>query len=86
MIFAVYVFENLLQYMAKSNYKPWKNFQSKQSSQGSKQEIEEIVIDLKQEAPKTNVPEDTTKVIKLEKGSSALVTHSDISKCRTKSE
>ena len=71
--------------MANKNYKPWKNYKPKQSSQGSTQEVEETVIDLKQEAPKTEVPKDTTKVIKLEKGSSALVTHS-ISKCKDKPE
>jgi len=72
--------------MAKSNYKPWKNYQQKpQSSQSPKQQVKEATIDLKQQAPKTEVPEDTTKVIKLEKGSSALVTHS-ISKCKTKPE
>jgi len=63
--------------MPNKNYKPWKNYQQKpQSSQGSKQQVKEATIDLKQEAPKTEVPEDTTKVIELGDSSSALVTHS----------
>jgi|APSaa5957512535_1039671.scaffolds.fasta_scaffold38715_1 hypothetical protein len=61
------------------NYKPWKNYQEK-PSQVSKQEqqmqVKEATIDLEQGAAKTEVPEDTTKVVKLDKGSSALVTHS----------
>lgn len=61
--------------MATKGYKPWKNYQ-KPSSQGKDTQVKEAVIDLKQDAPKTEVPEDTTKVVKLEKGSSALVTHS----------
>jgi hypothetical protein len=57
-------------------YKPWKNYQEKPSSQGKDHQVKKATIDLKQEAPQTEVPEDTTKVVKLEKGSSALVTHS----------
>ena len=48
-------------------YKPWKNYQEKPSSQGKDHQVKKATIDLKQEAPQTEVPEDTTKVVKLEK-------------------
>ena len=59
--------------MAKSNYKPWKNYQEKQ---GTKQQVQESAREIKREAPEIVIPNESVKVVKLEKGSSALVTHS----------
>jgi len=59
--------------MGNSNYKPWKNYQK---DQGTKQQVKESTREIKREAPEVTVPEESTKVVKLEKGSSALVTHS----------
>ena len=62
--------------MAKSTYKPWKNYQEKPSSQGTKQQVQESAREIKRESTEIVIPNESVKVVKLEKGSSALVTHS----------